>query len=69
MTDLLLVLEHLANLPRIHAQGIAQNGAGFEIRAYLRALRRLPQALGKRLSSISRHVLSDGEVLARSQKQ
>jgi GT2 family glycosyltransferase len=69
VTDISLVLEHLANLPRIHAQGIAQNGAAFEMRAYLRAIRRLPQALGKRLSCISRYVLSDGEVLARSQKQ
>jgi GT2 family glycosyltransferase len=68
VTDLSMVLEHLANLPRTHARGMIQNGPRFEIRAYLRAVRQLPQALGKRLSSIPHYAISDGEVLARSQK-
>ena len=69
VTDLSMMLEHLANLPRIHARCIIQNGPRFEIRAFLRAVRQLPQALGKRLSGISHYVISDREVLARSQKK
>jgi len=68
VTDLSMILEHLANLPRIHARGMIQNGPAFEVRAFLRAVRQLPQALGKRLSCVSHYVISDREVLARSQK-
>jgi GT2 family glycosyltransferase len=69
ITDLPMILGHLANLPRIHARAmIGQPGAAFEIRAYFRAVRRLPQALRKRLANQATYLLSDREALARSQK-
>jgi len=69
ITDLSMILAHLASLPRIHAGVmIGETGAVFEIRAYFRAIRRLPQALQKRLANQAACLLSDREVLARSQK-
>jgi hypothetical protein len=69
ITDLSMILGHLANLPRIHARAmIGESGAAFEIRAYLRAVRRLPKALQKRLANQAAYLLCDREVLARSQK-
>jgi GT2 family glycosyltransferase len=69
ITDLSMILEHLANLPRIHARAmIGGPGAVFEIRAYLRAVRRLPQSVQKRLANQAAYLLPDLEVLDRSQK-
>jgi len=66
VTDLGMLLEHLAGLPRIHGRAISQYGAAFEFRAYLRAFLRLPMAMWRRLAS--RHqVLDDREILGYSQ--
>ena len=68
VTDSSMILDHLANLPRIHGRGMFHHEPGFEIRAFLRAFRQLPEALGKRIATLSHHVISDHEVLARIQK-
>lgn len=68
VTDFSMMLEHLVNLPRTHSRSITQNGARFEIQAYLRAIRQLPEALRKRLAQLPSYVISDRDVLARSQK-
>jgi GT2 family glycosyltransferase len=68
VTDFSMILDHLFNLPRIHRQGMLGRAPGFEIRAFLRALRQLPEALGKRIANLPHYVVSDREVLARSQK-
>jgi GT2 family glycosyltransferase len=69
ITDLSMILGHIANLPRIHARAmIGEPGAVFEVRAYFRAVRRLRQALQKRLANQAAYRLCDREVLARSQK-
>jgi GT2 family glycosyltransferase len=48
VTDPRMILRHFAELPRIHGQAILQRGARFEVRAYTRALARLPLALWRR---------------------
>jgi GT2 family glycosyltransferase len=63
VTDSLLLLRHLAMLPRIHARAITQHGGRFEFRAYLRACLRLPLAVVRRVSNISAYVLKDRDVL------
>jgi hypothetical protein len=63
-----MVLEHLINLPRLHARAIVQEGPGFELQAYARAFRQLPESLRKRLANVRNYVISDREALARSQK-
>jgi O-antigen biosynthesis protein len=68
ITDFSMMRDHLIHLPRTHARAILVHGPVFEIRAYLRALRQLPEALRKRLVNASHYVFSDREVLARSQK-
>jgi hypothetical protein len=68
VTDISMILEHLINLPKIHGRAIRQDGAANELRAYLRALRRLPHCLRQRLACVSSYVMSDRDVLARSQK-
>ncbi len=68
VTDISMIVEHLVNLPRIHASGMLHNPPGFEIRAFLRAIRQLPEALRKRLANRTRYRLSDREVLERSLK-
>ena len=67
VTDFSMILEHLINLPRIHARAILRDGPAFEVRAYLRAIRQLPEALRKRFANAPKYVISDREVLARSQ--
>jgi GT2 family glycosyltransferase len=69
VTDFSMILDHLRNLPRIHRRGMFYREPGFEIQAFLRALRQLPEALGKRIANLAHYVISDREVLARSQKQ
>src|SRR5207244_167220 len=68
VTDPAMILRHLANLPRIHARAMIHNGPPFEIQAYLRAVRQLPQALARRVSSVRNYVMSDRDVLVQSQK-
>jgi GT2 family glycosyltransferase len=69
VTDVPMTLQHLWNLPRLHGGAIVANpDAMFEVRAYLRALRRLPHAMRKRLANQFAYSMSDREVLARSQK-
>lgn len=69
VTDLSMTMQHLWNLPRLHGRAIAGNrDAMFEVRAYLRALRALPQAMRQRLANQFAYAMSDREVLARSQK-
>jgi GT2 family glycosyltransferase len=69
VTDASMILQHLLNLPRLHGRSIVSNAdPGFEIRAYLRAIRLLPQAMRKRWANQCAYTLSDREVLGRSQK-
>jgi GT2 family glycosyltransferase len=68
VTDVSMIVQHVANLPRIHGRAILNNGAAFEVKAYLRAVRQLPEAASKRLANFPHYVLTDAEVLARSQK-
>ena len=68
VTDIPMVLDHLVNLPRIHARSMIRNDPHFEIRAFLRAVRQLPQALVTRISSAAYYAVTDREVLAQSQK-
>ena len=58
-----------SNLPRIHGRAMLHDvEPGFEIRAFFRALRQLPEALKKRVANRPRYVLSDREAIARSEK-
>ena len=68
VTDPLMLLQHLKNLPRIHGRAIIQHGGAFEMKAFFRAIRQLPEAIWKRLSNLSQYVITDHEVLARSHK-
>ncbi len=68
VTDAPMIFEHLVNLPRIHARAMIQNDPRSEIETYLRAVRQAPQALARRVASISHYVISDRDVLAHSQK-
>ena len=68
VTDFSMILQHLINLPRIHGRAMLYGEPAFEFQAFFRALRQLPEALRKRLSNLSHYVISDLEVLTRSQK-
>jgi GT2 family glycosyltransferase len=69
ITDVSMTLQHLWNLPRLHGGAIVSSpDATFEVRAYLRALRQLPQAVRRRFANQFSYSMSDREVLARSQK-
>src|SRR5262245_18812770 len=68
VTDLSMLLHHLVNLPRTHARGMLKDTPAFEIRAFFRAFRQLPQALIRRVENVSHYRVSDREVLMRSQK-
>jgi O-antigen biosynthesis protein len=68
VTDIALVFDHIVNLPRIHARSMLQSTPAFEIRAFLRALRQLPEAIRKRVAYAPAYRLGDQEVLVRSQK-
>src|SRR5262249_52741032 len=58
VTDVSMVLEHLLNLPRIHARAMLREKPAFEIRAFCRALRQLPEALTRRFRNAGHYVLS-----------
>ncbi len=69
VTNLPMILQHLWNLPRLHGRAIVGNSdAMFEVRAYLRAIRSLPQAMQRRFANESAYSMSDRAVLAHSQK-
>jgi O-antigen biosynthesis protein len=63
VTDFRLLLEHLFQLPRIHGRGILRHGPAFEVRAFLRALSRLPLAAIRRFANLHAYTLSDRDVL------
>jgi GT2 family glycosyltransferase len=67
VTDISMLIDHIFNLPRIHARTIRSHAPEFEISAFFRALRQLPEALGKRFRSAAQTVVSDRDVLTRSQ--
>jgi GT2 family glycosyltransferase len=68
VTDHSMLLEHLWNLPRIHARAMRSQAPVWEIKAYLRAFRQLPEAVRRRISSAPHYRASDSDVLARSQQ-
>jgi O-antigen biosynthesis protein len=63
VTDWDMLAGHLVQLPKIHGRAILSQGAAFEVRAYLRAVLRLPLAIWKRLLNARAYTLSDREVL------
>ena len=67
LTDFGMLIEHLAMLPVIHRRAIAQYGAAFEVRAYLRACLRLPWAIHRRFINAGAYVLGDRDVLGLTQ--
>ena len=67
ITDTGMILEHLLQLPRIHGREMMAHGAAFEMRAYLRAVVRLPLAIRRRLENARAYTFSDREVLRISQ--
>jgi len=62
-----MTLQHLVSLPYIHGSAIIQHGARFEMGSYVRALVRLPLAVWRRVSNLSRYVVSDSDVMKRTQ--
>ncbi len=68
VTDTAMIFDHLIHLPQIHGRAMMHGAWQSECRAFLRALRQLPEAVTKRLSNISAYVLSDREVMTRSQR-
>ncbi len=66
VTDLPMILEHVVHLPSIHGRAMIHDSAAFEVKAYLRAVLRLPAALQKRLRSACHCRVSDREILFRS---
>src|SRR5881296_4322246 len=66
LTDVTMILRHMANLPRAHGRAMIQNDPVFEMQAFVRAFRRLPEALHKRISNIGSYTISDREVMART---
>jgi GT2 family glycosyltransferase len=69
ITDFRFMLAHLANLPRTHSRAMLNDPQPvFEVRAYGRAVRELPLALRRRAANRPAYLLTDREVLERSQK-
>jgi GT2 family glycosyltransferase len=66
VTDISMLVDHVANLPRRQGRAMLENTPGFEIRAFFRALLQLPEALARRFSNAAYYVLGDREVLARA---
>jgi len=66
LTETRLMVEHLMCLPRIHARLIAAGEAGFEVRAFLRAVARLPFACWRRIRCLPYYLVSDSKVLRAS---
>ncbi len=68
LTDISLLANHLINLPRNQLRAMIKNTPAFEVRAFFRAFRQLPETLLKRLHAAPAHLLSDRDVMMRSQK-
>jgi len=66
VTDARMIFEHLLQLPRIHIRGMLARTPAFETRAYLRAVRQLPEAFARRVSNARHRVAGDRDVLLRS---
>jgi GT2 family glycosyltransferase len=67
LTDASMLFEHVLNLPRVHFRGMIQDGPRFEFEAFTRAVLRLPSALSKRVSNSCHCIVSDRDILARTQ--
>jgi GT2 family glycosyltransferase len=63
VTDFSMTVSHLFNLPRIHARAMMYGEPEFEVRAYLRAVRQLLEAVAKRVANLPLYVNRDHEVL------
>lgn len=63
VTDFRMLLSHLVHLPSIHGRVMVQRGARFELRAYVRAVLRLPFALLRRLANVPAYTQTDRQVL------
>ncbi len=59
-----MFFQHLVGLPRTHARLIVAGEAGFEVQAFVRAVRKLPQACWGRLKNLAYYTVSDSDVLA-----
>jgi O-antigen biosynthesis protein len=68
VTDISLLVDHVLNLPRSQSRAMMKYSPGFEVRAFFRALRQLPEAIRKRIRCAASYMLSDQEVLLRTQK-
>lgn len=62
-TSLRLLFTHFLYLPRTHARSASQNGAWFEIQAFLGAVRRLPAVCARRWSRRGIRVMDDADIL------
>jgi GT2 family glycosyltransferase len=63
VTDFSMTLSHLINLPRIHVGAMIQGNPQFEVHAYLRAVRQLPEAFAKRVANRPFYVNQDDDIL------
>jgi len=63
VSDFSMILRHLAALPRIHGSAAMQYGMRFELRAYIRAVARLPYAVVRRAAGLREYVVGDSEML------
>ena len=63
LTEFSMIFDHLMSLPRTHFHGMIQNGAYFELQAFVHAVLRLPAALTKRIWNSPYYVLSDRDVI------
>jgi GT2 family glycosyltransferase len=66
VTDPGMIFEHVLQLPRIHVRAMLEYGVAFEIRAYLRAILRLPLAIRRRLANAPAYILGDRDILRAS---
>jgi GT2 family glycosyltransferase len=63
VTDSGMIFRHLMELPRIHGSAVLDKGAAFELRAYARAIARLPLALWRRASNLPFYTATDRKIL------
>jgi GT2 family glycosyltransferase len=63
VTDFPILVTHLMNLPRIHGRAMAETNPLFEMTAFVRAFRQLPEAIFKRLANMPFYVKRDREIL------
>ena len=68
VTDVSMLVEHFIQLPRNQSRVMMKHTPWFELRAFFRALRQFPEALRRRIAAAPTYVISDREVLMRSQK-